>query len=138
MRTYEKPTAEKISFTYENQVVAESTASHAGPCFTATGYVHQRMELGRLDYRIQVDAQHATDHTCTIETLTLTFNQPVTFKECYGDGAAVQSGDGTSQLVMTFTYLANPGQNIGLGDIIVDSEPGLQLVSVSMDGNHAS
>lgn len=137
MRTYEKPTAEKINFTYENQVVAESTATHNGPCFQVTGYVHQIQELGRSDFRIQLNAHHADDHTCTTETLTITFNQPVTFKECYGDGAAYQSGNGTNTLVMTFTYLANPSQNVGIGDIIVESDPGLELVSTSMVGNNA-
>lgn len=132
MKTYTKPTAEKVTFTYENQVVASS--SDAG-CYTVTGYIHQSPETGRGDYRLQIDAQHNADHTCSAQTLYVTFNQPVTYKYCNGNGATLISGNGTNTLEIGLTYWNNPTDHIGIGDFVVESDEGLAFVSASMTDN---
>lgn len=128
MNNYTKPTAEKISFTYENQVVAASSDG----CYTVTGYIHQRPETGRGDYRLQINAVHSADHTCEHQTLYVTFNQPVTYKFCNGNGATLIGGDGTNTLEVSLTYHNNPNDNIGIGDFVVESDAGLEFVSASM------
>lgn len=129
MKTYTKPTAEKVTFTYENQVVA---ASSSEGCYTVTGYIHQVPETGRGDYRLQINAQHHADHSCASQTLYVTFNQPVTYKYCNGNGATYLGGDGTNTLEIGLTYWNNPNDNIGIGDFVVESDEGLAFVSASM------
>lgn len=126
MNTYKKPTAEKISFTYENQVVAESSAE-GGSCYDATAYIHQTPETGRGDYRIQVNGVHHADHTRDAQTLIISFNIPVTYK---GSQGTLASGDGTQTLHINYTYHQNPTDNIGLGDLIVEANEGLAVTDV--------
>lgn len=127
MNTYKKPTAEKISFTYENQVVADSSG---GDCYTVTAYIHQTPEIGRGDYRIQVDAVHAAEHTTNGQNLFLSFNQPVTYKS--SNGSCV-GGDGTSTIEIRYTYWNNGTDNIGLGDVVVESAEGLAVTGARME-----
>lgn len=129
MNTYKKPIAEKISFTYENQVVA---ASSDGDCYSVTAYIHQTPETGRGDYRIQVDAHHNADHNSNSQLLYISFNQPVVYKSCNGNGAYCHSGDGTTTLGVGLGYWNNHTDNIGFGDLIVESDPGLAITGCSM------
>lgn len=107
-------------------------ASGATGCYTTTAWIHQTPETGRGDYRIQVKAAHHADHTKDAQYLTITFNQPVTYNSCNGQGASLSSGDGTNTLVIKLGYHQNPTDNIGFGDLIVTSDAGLAITGVSI------
>lgn len=124
---------------YEKPVVSVDTgmaegvyaASGAG-CYDASAYIHQTPQTGRGDYRIQVNGQHHADHTKEAQILTISFNQPVTYKSCNGNGASLASGNGSSVLVINLGYHQNPTDNIGFGDLVVESEPGLAITGISI------
>ena len=56
MKTYEKP------IIIENKDLAEGVFASGSGCYTTSYNVHQKPEIGRGDYRIQVDAKHDADH----------------------------------------------------------------------------
>ena len=103
-------------------------ASGAG-CYTADAYIHQRPETGRGDYRIQVNGHHDAEHTNTEQVLTISFNKNVTYVRSNG---SLFDGDGTPTLRIKYTYYQNKIDNIGLGDLTVTSDPGLEITSVSI------
>ena len=86
-------------------------------------------QTGRGDYRIQVNAVHNADHTKEAQQLNISFNQPVTY---VSGGRGCTSGDGTSSLCVSLGYHQNPNDNIGFGDLVVKSDPGLAISSVSV------
>ena len=98
-------------------------------CYTVTTNIHQKPETGRGDYRIQVNGAHAADHTKEAQTLTITFNQEVTYSS--SNGTLVGSNTGTT-ISIGYTYHQNPNDNIGLGDLVVVSDPGLEVVSAKI------
>lgn len=120
---------------YEKPVIVEVGAgegiymSSGSTCYTTTAYIHQRPETGRDDYRIQINAKHNGDHTRTAQTLVITFNQPVQYVWCNGN---LKSGDGTNTLMIGLNYYQNPTDNIGLGDLVVKSESGLDIISAEI------
>ena len=125
---YEKPSV------IQNVELSEGVYMASGDhCYTTTARIHQTPETGRGDYRIQVDAKHDADHHSDEQTFTITFNQPVEYKSCNGNGATLKSGDGTTTLVFDLTYHNNNTDNIGFGDLVVESDAGLAIVSVVMD-----
>ena len=63
--------------------MAEGVYAASG-CYTVTTNIHQKPETGRGDYRIQVNGVHAADHTKKAQTLTITFNQEVTYSSSNG------------------------------------------------------
>ena len=77
----------------------------------------------------QVDGKHDADHTKDAQTLTITFNHDVTYKSSNGTLASAETG---TTLVINYTYHQNPTDNIGLGDVVVTSEPGLAITGVSI------
>ena len=101
----------------------------ASGCYTVTTNIHQKPETGRGDYRIQVNGVHAADHTKKAQTLTITFNQEVTYSS--SNGTLVGSNTGTT-ISIGYTYHQNPTDNIGLGDLVVVSDPGLEVVSAKI------
>lgn len=115
-----------------NSDLAEGVYAASG-CFTVVWNTHQRPENGRGDYRIQVNAQHSASHTCSEQYLVITFNQPVVFKEC---GAAIidSSASGTSLRLVRRNH-CNGNDNIGFGDVVVESDPGLEVVSMVVTDN---
>ena len=119
-----------------NDDMAEGVYAASGGCYTTTAYIHQRPETGRGDYRIQVNAQHSSDHTNNAQTLTISFNQSVVYKSCNGQGATCISGDGTNTLQIGLTYWQNGTDNIGFGDLVVESDQGLSISSVVMSDGH--
>lgn len=127
MSKYEKPIVE-IDAGMAEGVYA---ASGAG-CYTATARIHQTPQTGRGDYRIQVNAQHSADHTKEVQILTISFNHLVTYKSCNGSGASLVSGNGTNTLVINLGYHQNPTDNIGLGDLCVESDAELEITGVSI------
>ena len=108
--------------------MAEGVYAASG-CYTVTTNIHQKPETGRGDYRIQVDGVHAADHTREAQTLTITFNQEVTYSS--SNGTLVGSKTGTT-ISIGYTYHQNPNDNIGLGDLVVVSNPGLEVVSAKI------
>ena len=124
MSKYERPVVE-IDAGMAEGVYA---ASGAG-CYTVNARIHQTPEVGREDYRIQVDAVHNADHTNNAQTLTLSFNQDVTYVSSQGTLASGQTG---RVLVINYTYHNNERENIGLGDVVVTSEAGLAITGASM------
>lgn len=108
--------------------LAEGVYAASG-CYTATAYIHQTPETGRGDYRIQVNGKHDADHTKETQWLHISFNQPVNYSWSNG---TLESGDGTTSLTIRYNYHQNPTDNIGLGDLVVVSDPGLAVTSVSI------
>ena len=106
-----------------------TASGNIGSCYTVSAYIHQIPETGRGDYRIQVDAHHNADHTKTTQYLTISFNQNVIFKSSQG---SVLSGSGTNTLKIHLSYYQNPTDNIGFGDLVVESDPGLAITGVFM------
>lgn len=125
-----------MSEKYEKPVIIASddiaepiyAASGGGGCYTTNAYIHQVPEVGRRDYRIQVNGQHHADHTRDAQVLIISFNQPVTYVSSNGICT-----DGTSStLRIKYAYHQNPTDNIGLGDIVVESDPGLAIISAEI------
>ena len=104
-------------------------ADSGSTCYTTTAKIHQVPEIGRGDYRIQVDARHHGDHTKEKQRLIITFNQAVIYK--WG-GSCLISGDNTPTLEIQLQYHQNPNDNIGFGDLIVESDPGLSIFSADV------
>ena len=101
----------------------------ASGCYSANAHIHQRPETGRGDYRIQVNGVHDADHTKETQWLHISFNMPVNYSWSQG---ILESGDNTSTLVIRYGYHQNPKDNIGLGDLVVKADQGLEIVGVSI------
>ena len=120
MNKYRKPIIIK------NNDIAEGVFAASGEtCYTTEAKIIQRPELGRNDYRIQVNARHHGNHTKQKQRLIITFNKPVTFKSCNGK---LLEGNGTSTLTIELRYYQNPTDNIGFGDLTVESDSGLAIL----------
>lgn len=124
MEKYSKP------MVIVDQGLAEGVyaASGAG-CYKASADIHQKPDIGRGDYRIQVNGKHDADHTREAQVLTISFNQNVTY---VSGGAGVIDGNGTPTLRVKLGYHQNPSDNIGLGDLVVTSDAGLAITGVSI------
>lgn len=124
MKNYVKP------IVLTNDEVFEGVYTASGDtCYTATAYIHQSPEEGRGDYRIQVNGVHSADHTNNEQLLYISFNNPVTYKSSNG---VLVSGNGTNMLVIKYSYWQNPNDNIGLGDLVVESDAGLSVTSIKI------
>lgn len=127
MIKYEKPVV------LANEDLAEGVYAASGSdCFVVTSYIHQRPQLGRGDYRIQMKAAHDSSsaaHHGSEQILTVNFNLPVTYGSSNG---SLVSGDGTSTLKIRYNYHANTTETIGLGDLIVQAETGLEIISTDL------
>ncbi len=126
-KSYEKPSV------MQNGSFTEGVYMASG-CYTANAYIHQTPETGRGDYRIQVNGKHDTTHTVDKQTLTISFNQNVTYSSSQG---SLVSGDGTNTLVINYGYHNSPTDNIGLGDLVVEAGDGLEITSVSITDDPA-
>lgn len=124
MKNYTKP----VVTVNDNISEGVYMASGVG-CYTASAEIKQTPGTGRGDYRIQVDGKHDADHTKEAQTLTITFNQVVTY---VSGGAGLIDGNGTTMLKVSLSYHQNPTDNIGLGDLIVTSDAGLSITGVSI------
>ena len=121
MKKYSKPTI-LVNDEYSEGVYA------ASGCYTVTASICQDNQTGRPDYRIQVNGKHNSDHTGKAQTLTVSFNMPVEYKSSSG---SPQVSEGTT-IVVKYNYHQNPTDNIGLGDLVVSAEQGLQITSISL------
>ena len=113
-----------------DQGLAEGVYADSGAgCYKASAYIHQTPVIGRGDYRIQVNGQHHADHTKEAQTLTISFNRNVTY---VSGGAGLINGNGTPTLQVKLSYHQNPNDNIGLGDLVVTADEGLEITGVSI------
>ena len=137
MKDYVKPIV-VLNDEVAEGVYAGSTGTETGEgddCYTVGAYIHQTPETGRGDFRIQVDAVHAAGdgHHSGQQTLILYFNQPVVYKDSNG---TLAGGDGSSALSIDYSYHNNGNDNIGLGDVIVESDAGLAVNHAQLICNH--
>lgn len=128
MIKYEKPVV------LANEDLSEGVYAASGSdCFVVTAYIHQRPQLGRGDYRIQMNATHdssSASHHGTEQILTVIFNLPVTYVSSNG---SLISGDGTTTIKIRYNYHVNAGpEGVGLGDLVVQAEQGLEVVSTDL------
>lgn len=124
MKSYSKPVV-----MVDNGLAEGVYAASGAGCYTASANIHQKPETGRGDYRIQVNGVHAADHTKEAQTLTISFNQEVTYSSSNGTLASGATG---TVLVINYTYHQNPSDNIGLGDLVVTSDAGLAVTGVQI------
>ncbi len=100
-------------------------------CYTIDAtIIHQAPVESRKNYVIQISATHSADHTRYAQTLTISFNQPVTFSSC-GVVTSV-SGNGTNTLQLSLNYTQNSSDQIGFGDLTVQSDDGLTITSAKI------
>ncbi len=128
MKNYVKP------MVLATEELAEGVYAASGDCYSYTAYITQTPEEGRPNYCIQVDGRHeaADGHHSSERQVKLVFNQPVNY---LSSNAYAVSGSGTSTLVFTFekgngSYHHNASDNAGLGQLYVESEPGLAIVGI--------
>ena len=125
---YEKPIIIKSGDIAEGVFMA--SGGEGSDCYTVDAYIHQTPETGRGDYRIQVNAHHDADHNSNRkQRLVLYFNQPVTYSS--SNGQCLTTGE-VSTLEIQVAYWNNHVDNIGMGDVVVTSEPGLELLGAEM------
>lgn len=102
----------------------------SGDCFTVTAYIHQSPEVGRGDYRIQVNARHDGDHNSNRhQQLILFFNQPVEYVSSNG---MLSADSKPTMLKIDISYWQNHTDSIGMGDVIVRSDAGLAVTDAQM------
>lgn len=130
MKKYEKPMIFVSADTAEGVYLASGD-----DCYTVTWNIHQRPETGRGDYRIQFNAAHAAGdgHHSGEQTLVIFFNQPVVYVSSNG---SLHYGDGTTCLEIKFNYHNNASDNIGMGDVVVTADAGLDITDAYMKCNH--
>lgn len=123
-KTYERPIVLANHELAEGVFLNSGTSGENG-CYTTSAYIHQSPETGRGDFRIQVNAVHDADHNSNCnQCLHISFNQPVIYKSSSG---TLEGGDGTCTLDIGYTYWNNYTDSIGLGDVVVESDPGLAV-----------
>lgn len=125
MKQYQKPMMIASEETMEGVYAASG-------CYAPHAYIHQRPETGRGDYRIQVDAVHNANHTCDKQYLTLVFNKEVRYVS--SNGTLSGSGVGVS-IRIKYGYWQNQNDNVGLGDVVVEADDGLSIMSVVLSDN---
>ena len=112
--------------------------SHRGggsKCYTCNAHINQRPEVGRDDYRIQINAQHHGDHTSDEQILTMIFNHPATFIGC--SNGSLHGSNNKSEIQVKLRYHNNPNDNIGMGDFTVKSNhKDLQIVRCFINDGH--
>lgn len=135
MTDYEKPLVLSNEDVAEGVYAASGVSAGGGDCYTVEVYFHQGMEEGRQDYRMQVNGVHAAadDHHSGQQTLILSFNQPVEYVSSNG---TLAGGDNTTSISINYNYHNNGNDNIGLGDVVVKSEPGLACSGAILTCNH--
>lgn len=136
MKKYVKPVVLATEELAEGIYTASGdVAANGADCYTVSTYIHQAPETGRGDYRIQVDAEHRAgdSHHSGEQHLFLYFNQPVTYSSSNG---SLVGGDNTSTIEIKYTYHSNGYDDIGLGDVYVQSEVGLAVTGAKLTCNH--
>lgn len=125
-KKYEKPIIEVTEDFFEGVYAASG-------CYFVTATITQIPENGRGDYRIQVNGAHnASDsHHSSEQILTIVFNNPVIYKSSNGEDA----GSNLNVVHIRFGYHSNGVEGVGLGDVIVEADPGLSIISTNLSCN---
>lgn len=124
MKKYKKP------IVLINEDLAEGVYAASGSqCYAIDAYIAQSPTIGRGDYRIQLNAVHNADHTNDAQILTIKFNQSVKYVSSNG---ILVYGDDTNTLVVNFSYWQNEYDKVGLGELVVTSNEGLEIVNVKL------
>lgn len=130
MKNYEKP------IVLANSELSEGVYAASGAdCYTVTYNMHQTPQEGRVDYRIQLNATHAAsdNHHSGKQTLVMSFNQPVDYSSSNGTLIGARN---SSAITIEYNYHNNGGDSIGLGDLVVKSDPGLAITGAVLYCNH--
>ncbi len=136
MKTYVKPIVLVNEELAEGVYAASGIADGGGEdCYEVSAVIHQKPEIGRGDYRIQVEGRHnaGDGHHSGIQVLTLFFNQNVKYVSSNGNR---EGGDEGSSISIRYSYHNNAQDNIGLGDVIVTSDVGLAVTKAVLSCNH--
>lgn len=112
--------------------MAEGVYADSG-CYSVGAYIHQKPETGRDTYCIQVNGTHAASHTTNHQTLYLTFNEVVSYRDSHG--TPIQK-DGTT-ISIQYSYFHNGNDNAGLGNVYVfcEDRTGLQITGCRLVDN---
>lgn len=128
MSNYEKPIVLANSELSEGVYAASGTYGFNN----ANADIHQRPETGRGNYVLNVGANQQNGEMSYNQTVTLTFNQPVTVVNTgNGNTGVIVEGDGTNTVTIKYSYTQNPNDNFRLSDFIVESDPGLEVLGAS-------
>ncbi len=137
MKKYEKPVV------LVNEDLAEGVYAASGSeCYKVVITGHQYPEGERLNHIFQFDGEHMADqmdgHGGSAQVLVVTFDKPVNYVSSSG---AYQSGDGTTEIRVSYGYTQNPKDKIGLGDLVVTvvgnaADTALEVTSLALECNH--
>lgn len=129
MRNYTKP------IVVINEEMAEGVYTASGDCYSVQAFIHQKPETGRGDYRVQVNGVHdaGNGHHSGEQILTISFNLPVNYK---GSNGYLIGGSGSNTISIKYNYHNNAQDNIGLGDVIVESDEGLAVAGCTLSCNY--
>lgn len=118
-----------------NEYLFEGIYASSGECYSVRFNIIQRPEVGRGDYRIQVDGAHdaGNGHHSGEQILTISFNLPVNYK---GSNGYLIGGSGSNTISIKYNYHNNAQDNIGLGDVIVESDEGLAVAGCTLSCNY--
>lgn len=135
MKRYEKPVV------MINEELAEGVYAASGycdgDCYNVWITSCQTPVPARNTYKYQFDGKHIANetdgHSGSGQVLTVVFNKNVTYVSCSG---TYLSGSGTNTIEIKYGYTQNPSDNIGLGDLEVTAEDGLEVESLVLGCNH--
>lgn len=131
MKDYVKPTIIRTNGLNEGVYMA---SGDPGSCLQITAAIEYTpdMEFSGGHYSIRLTGDHNADHYSYRQRATITFNQNVNFIEQQGGGICVGSQSGTVLVIEwdSSNYGLAPHDGPGYGYLKVDSDPGLQVISV--------
>lgn len=122
MKKYEKPVI------VINDDVSEGIYAASGACYSTVAKITQRIEVGRGTYVIQIDAVHNSkdNHCSNAQEIRITFNNEI---EYISSDADIAFKDTARSIVLKYGYFNNPHDNIGLGNLYVTSNKGLEITN---------
>lgn len=131
MKNYESPVI------FDNEELAEGVyATGSGGagngCYNITISNKQGPEVGRGDFRFQVNAHHSANHGGNRQIMVITFNQMnVVYKSSNG---TVVSGFDQGQIIkIEYHYHQNAEDDIGLGDAVFTADAGVDVTSIDIE-----
>lgn len=131
MKDYVKPTIIHTNGLNEGVYMASGDSTDCLKILADIEYTPD-MKFSGGHYSIRLTGPHNGEHYSYRQRATITFNQNVSFYEQQGGGHCVGSQSGTV-LVIEWDlsgYGIGPHETQGYGYLKVDSDPGLQVISV--------
>lgn len=134
MKNYVSPTIIPIDEMGEGVYMASGSV---GDCLSINGSIEYTpdMQFSGGRYSIRLTASHSGNHFSHKQRATIMFNQSVTFYEQQGGGVCTGASSG-NVLVIEWDlsgYGIGPGEQHGYGYLKVESEPGLQILSITAE-----